>query len=473
MSTLVPEIGVHLAPGPPAWAQALSHGHAAGDQQARQFRAELGLPIDKRIVMSGHQAQFWHAGILAKHLACVHSAARFGAHAAWIVVDRDEPEFHTLRYPVRTQGGSLAQRVWHATPPQALEGLGPSPTAAAARAFDPQPIAPPGEEVLLPGVAAGLELARAALVRQRGAANAAEQVARAAAELAANIGGGGAAPTLIYASHLNRSTLFRELVVRMATRPEACHAAYNAAVETTPGARLAPLARDRDGTRLELPLWRIDAAGSRHRVWSTDLSPGALDAERIAQLTPRALLLTGLLRLAGCDLFIHGTGGAGTDGAGGYDRATARWFASWLGGELAPCAVATGTMLLPLLDRAPTGAAEVVAARFAAHHARHTPGALGEWGAEREKRTIAAAIDASTNRPLRARLYKRMHLLLGDMRTAHAVRLRAFARRAEALAASANADRLAADRTWPFVLHDAASLAQFSDLIRARLEANA
>ena len=39
--------------------------------------------------------------------------------------------------------------------------------------------------------------------------------------------------------------------------------------------------------------------------------------------------MTGLMRLAGCDLFIHGTGG------GAYDLVTEEWLGSWMGWTLA------------------------------------------------------------------------------------------------------------------------------------------
>jgi hypothetical protein len=58
--------------------------------------------------------------------------------------------------------------------------------------------------------------------------------------------------------------------------------------------------------------------------------------------SPRALLLTLLARLVGCDLFIHGTGGMK------YDRAMEYWCNRWLG--VSPCGatMATATLRLPL-----------------------------------------------------------------------------------------------------------------------------
>ena len=45
--------------------------------------------------------------------------------------------------------------------------------------------------------------------------------------------------------------------------------------------------------------------------------------------------MTGMARLAACDLFVHGTGG------GIYDTITEAWFREWLGVELAPTIAVT------------------------------------------------------------------------------------------------------------------------------------
>ena len=59
------------------------------------------------MVMSGHQAEVWHAGILTKMLALRGVAGAAGARAAWVVVDQDANEPGIIRYPTGS-GGTLA-----------------------------------------------------------------------------------------------------------------------------------------------------------------------------------------------------------------------------------------------------------------------------------------------------------------------------------------------------------------------------
>ncbi|MFN0012034.1 MAG: hypothetical protein ACKVS8_10365 [Phycisphaerales bacterium] len=463
MKPIAPEPEVHIRPEPHAWAALLAANRASTNPAAALFRRQLGLPTNVPIVMSGHQAQFWHAGILAKHFATLHTAAAHHAHPAWIVVDQDEPEFLDLRFPTRDPAGALADDRYRIVP--ATAGISASTNAAALPAFDPEPLPPALSAAACEAVVPALQRTREALLHHRSCATAAEQVARAAASLAAPFADNHV-PTLLFASRLARTTLFTKLVQRMAANPAACHTAYNAALTAAPRTGIAPLAADAARDRLELPLWHIDASGHRRRVWSTDL--GTLATETLA---PRALLLTGLLRLAACDLFIHGLGGGGATGTAGYDRATDHWFAAWLGQELAPTALATATLLLPLLDHAPAAPADIAHARWVAHHARHSPAALAQWGAEQEKRALALRITRTPMRRVRAALFARMHALLADVRSAHTTRLADLAARADTLASRAATERLAADRTWPFMLHDERALARLSEMIAARVGA--
>src|SRR5262245_63399468 len=67
------------------------------------MRRELGLP-DGLIVLAGHEAEFWHPGVLAKHMAIVAAAAamRRGGTAAtpvWLTVDHDTHEPWRIAYP--------------------------------------------------------------------------------------------------------------------------------------------------------------------------------------------------------------------------------------------------------------------------------------------------------------------------------------------------------------------------------------
>ena len=146
-------------------------------------------------------------------------------------------------------------------------------------------------------------------------------------------------PVQVFASTLHKSDLFGELVESMVREPRTMGEAYNQACEAFPDAGTRPLAiRER---AIELPLWRIRPGEARMPVYSTQLDEIPRD-----QLAPRALLMTAIVRLAGCDLFIHGTGGAA------YDRITERWIQTWLAQDLAPIGVASATRTLDVSEAA-------------------------------------------------------------------------------------------------------------------------
>lgn len=138
------------------------------------------------------------------------------------------------------------------------------------------------------------------------AANAAEQIARANAELAGTLLG--PQPTLVFATSLLRTTAGRKCWRRW-PRPRGLHRrVYNQAVTEVDLQSITPLSLVPDKNRYELPLWaglgqgeQADAARARLR------SRAGRCASR--SLAPAAVLMTALLRWLGCDLFIHGTGG--------------------------------------------------------------------------------------------------------------------------------------------------------------------
>ena len=84
---------------------------------------------------------------------------------------------------------------------------------------------------------------------------------------------------------------------------------------------------------VEVPLWRIRDDGRRMRAYDSDVERWLDDPPGAPRLMPRALMLTALVRLAMCDLFVHGTGGAA------YDTVMEAWISSWLGVTPAPIGV--------------------------------------------------------------------------------------------------------------------------------------
>ncbi|MFN7021059.1 MAG: hypothetical protein ACK4WH_06995, partial [Phycisphaerales bacterium] len=390
-------------------------------------------------------------------------AERDGAACAWVWVDQDAHAPGLVRYPVRVNSGggeqTLSVRVWNAG---GGGGAGDVPTARMP-AFKPAalPAQNAGEVFAAPGVERGLGEIHAALGRHTGAESAAAQLAGAMRDLLAPLV---RAPGInVLSLAISRTELFAGIVERMRRDPGACIRTYREAVAAHPRERVASLGED------ELPLWRIGSVhGSpRRRVSVAELRDG-----RVApgELAPKALLMTGLLRMAGCELFIHGTGGGGRAGHEGYDRITEDWLRAWLGVELAPIAVVTATMHLRIGLAGP-GIRELRRRQWLAHRARHDPSALNDAAAADRKREFTVLVRGARNTPAGAvAVYREMHRFLEDYRVRHADEIRRLDEAAEAAAAHARDAEIAQDRTWAFPLYEADQLsalrAKFTGLRR-------
>lgn len=414
-------------------------------EEALRFRRELGLPVDGPIVMTGHQATFWHPGILAKYLAADACARRAGAHIAWIIVDQDRARRVPIRYPALDKQGRLAARTFD------VADRGPLPAVPA----DAHPLAREGLAAIL-----------AALSHHATITPLSDRIVRATRELLGPLIT--LQPTPISASQLSRTTAFAALLGRLTTDHARAREAYNHAVARHPRARLRPL-EDR-----ELPLWHIRADGTRASA-TLDLAA----QHPVEQLAPKALVLTALLRLHACDLFIHGTGG-GTGGSAadehheGYDSAMESWFTRWLGpdwrAELAPAVVATATRTLPLLPGDAPTAETIAYARWIAHRARHDPATLGDHTAAQERLGLVRVIQQAATRVERAAAFRTLHELESGYRARHAAAIQAAQDRAQQLAASTGQALIAADRTWPFALYPSSVLQTLRDQIEQEFE---
>jgi hypothetical protein len=408
------------------------------------LRDQLGLPLGVPIVMVGHEPVFWHAGILAKYLAAHAAAPRLGASPAWLVVDHDQVGPIDVRCPIVEKGMVRVARIVLSRPDALDLPANQRPPIA-----DPTPLERLADAHPDPTLADGLRRIADALREARSASNLAEHIADALESLIEPLIP--RAPT-IFASALSRTDAFAELVRRMFDDPERCVRAYNDACAAHPHAGVRPLELARD--RIELPLWLIRPGAPRRRVFARQPHPPA------EALAPRALFMTGLLRLAACDLFIHGRGGIA------YDRVTTRWFADWLGEEaLAPTPLVTATLLLSMTGIDPEDGGEARKARWRAHAARHNPALVGDPAAD-EKRSLLAAIARAPRRSA-ARLdaYRRMHALLAEYRRRRDADLIELDRRADRLSERARATAALLDRTYPFPLHGPAALAALRDAI--------
>lgn len=446
--TTGPSQSVTLDPPAEAWATILRTDPV--DRESLTFRQQLALPADRPIVMAGHQPGFWHAGILAKLLAANALARRTDAAVAWLVVDQDEGSPSHMPLPALDDRGRLRRLDWSATP-----GIGGLPLAMPART--PQrPELPKGwtlPDAIVPRIDAIIDALRA----HKDAPNAAVQHTRAAFDLLAP-----AVPTprVVYASDMVPTDLFASLLERIAKRPQPVHSLFNDATAQHLDAGVRPLRTD--GDSVELPISRLDR-GNRVPVYDRDLAHTPSES-----ILPRGLLMSGLARLAACDLFVHGTGGRA------YEPINDRWLGRWLDrgpdAELAPFVTATADAYLDFAGE-PVTADEAAEAAWRAHHARHHPAETDDPARQAERDRLVAAIAAAPRKSAeRARLFDALQSLLNEHRRAHADDLGTLAQRAETLAQAASDHDVRTDRTWAAVLHDPATLASLRDTIDARFE---
>ncbi|MHC5114768.1 MAG: hypothetical protein ACYTGP_10105 [Planctomycetota bacterium] len=457
-------IDLTIEPRCRAWGECLREeaagtlfGHALATWREKT-RHELGLDTTRPIIATGHQTLLWHPGILVKYLAADAVARAEGFATANLIVDQHAGGFGDYEVPVRRRDGALAVRRVELTRPR------PEVPMSLHESFAPQaaPALPPST---LASVSEGVRRIEAAIRAHSGAPEAATQMGEALAELMA--------PWVrpfpaVKASELLETSLAQALLREMTSDPQRCIAAYNEAVASLPEAGIHPLLVRDD--YVELPLWRIRDDGRRMHAYDGDVAPEREPGEAPARLMPRALLMTALIRLGMCDLFVHGTGGAN------YDRAMVRWIESWLGVTPAPVVVASASLRLPL-DDADAPAPDVAAATAEARRIWHDPepdrrpDAPGPGPIKRD--LLRAVAEASRGSASRRQAFFSMHRQLETLRGTHAGHVELWQRRA-ADARRAEADAaIARRRDWPFALYPREAIDELVAAVRGEVGVSA
>lgn len=429
-----------IEPGPGSLRALIRGGHGnRADERSRRFREQMGLPVgEKPLVLGGHQPVLWHGGIAAKWVALDVLREKLGVDAAWLVVDHDVVDPWTLRYPVQREGGGLSVAEWAIAPAQAGDEHGVVGAGVIGLRGTVRSSAPPVLGARDPTGAIGDGLARlAGLVdAHAGASSGAEQATRVMCDL---MGPVSAPLDVVYSTSVGKTDLFWGLIERMVAEPSACARAYNAAARSVPEAGVGGLAEG------ELPVWRLDRVrGVRSGVRVDDIAVG--EPRGRLELAPKALLQTALLRLAGCELFVHGTGGSV------YDRITERWIGDWLGEGLSPTAMATADVRLDL-EGGLGDESELARARQRAHSAAHNPGELGDSARQQEKHRLLGEIASAGYKSVeRARLFDELHALLARARAEHEQELDNLTEQSAGVGTALAQARIAQDRTWSVAL---------------------
>lgn len=420
-----------------------------GEQRAQ--RKEIGLPTDRPIVMTGHQPGFWHPGILSKYIAADAVASACDGASAAVIVDHDPGDPLTV-HAVRDRDGRVSRSE------TTLGGSVSGPVARLRPASKPASLHPPSPET---GV---ISADREALTR------AVETLGRLGSEESVAVQSARANRELLKPWHrvdeftvtdLARTEAFGRFFDRCIDDTSACVQAYNRAVRAFPEAGVSELFAQNREHRWEIPFWLIDAEAGRRPMYHEMVEQPLFDRSRLA---PRALAMTACLRMAFCDLFVHGTGGAS------YDRITDKWMADWLGESLAPAVSITADVFreIPVEGDRSITKEQRDEAVWLAHSAAHDPRLAGDASAaeikQRYVEDVAALPYASDERRDR---YLEMHRWLEGWRDAHATQLVELERGAREAERGMELRELESRRDWPAILYPPAAIDDLASRIAA------
>ncbi len=401
------------------------------------------------VIATGHQASLWHPGILAKYIAMQVAAQRFGASTKQVVVDQDAHEALKLTVPVERNGRLSVVDVQLADDDSAIP-TGCQPPVDPAKVLATLGSGPPGVAV-----------DSAALIDAYTDLPPCTTLAQQTSTVLDRLMSPYLTPApKVFASDLLQMPDAQRWLRRMIEEAQVCVTAYNRAVAAHPEAGVAPLLVERD--RVELPIWLLRWGRPRRRVYAdlADSSGGerltTADGETIAldaaggdlKLAPRAVMLTAVVRTIGCDLFIHGKGGAV------YDRVTQQWWQDWLSEQLAPIAVVSADVELDL-DVPMADAAAVDRAAWWAHHLPHNlDRALDLDGAAvRRKRQLLAQMNDDQDRTRRAAAFAELHRINAAFAVEHRDAVNEAQDQLDQVRIGAANRKIADRRDWCFALY--------------------
>jgi hypothetical protein len=461
-----------------------------------QLRARLNLTPP--VIVTGHQTEFFHAGVFAKTIAADTLARRIGGQAAFLAVDSDVPKTAQLAVPQVTSRGVRRVEV-------------PIPGCDLGRPFEAQPRAARadwlqffagvtslcewGDRSLLPA------FARAWLTGADASPAYCDALLRAHAATETALGLPGAAALRM--SHLCQTPEFRVFVAALLLNARRHAEQYNAAQAAyrqrhrirARGRPVPPLAIDERG--VELPLWAQRPDEPRRRLFAApregaielladDISLGTLPRDDLArtavhadpwpleragwQLRPRALALSAFARLFLADLFIHGIGGAK------YDEVMEESATAFFGVAPVPACCVSATVHLPL-PHSNVRLADIAAARHQCHDLRHNPqrhlpgvpDELLQQRAELIRRGLALRAHEPHNHAGRQLVFSELHRLNERLLAADPWRAAQYDQRVHTLATQWQADRVALDREYFYALHLQTTLAELTSAVQHAL----
>ncbi len=483
---------LHPAPPPAAETRVLDVSLA---QLRESLRRRLDLP--RPLIVTGHQAEFFHTGILAKTIAADALARLCGGGALFVAVDSDVVRDGSVALPTRRHGALAIERV-------AIPGCRPNLPA------EWQPARPIREWLAFSARLAQLNAIDGPTLLEtfedgwRGAGEEATLVqvlGAGQASVLASLGGSGLPDVPV--SGLAATPEFRAWAAHLLLHAEefAAHynraqAAYRERYQVRSPLRPVPALLVRERTA-ETPLWVSRRGEPRRRLavrQRDDRLELLADDEPIGELTrtelesfechrqpwsierggwqvrPRALTLSAFLRLVLADVFIHGAGGAR------YDEITDGFVRSFWRIRPPPTCCVTAT-LYPSLGGELPSPAEALAARRVGRdllynpqrHLRGIPPELSARRAGLVERSRILRSERPRDREARRRIFEEIRRISALMREAAAGELRELEQRSARLAERAEELEIVLNREYFFALHSRSAMIELARRIRVRL----
>ncbi|MBL4700067.1 MAG: hypothetical protein JKX85_02315 [Phycisphaeraceae bacterium] len=406
------------------------------------------------IIATGHQAWFWHPGILAKDIAMAESARYHGGHMLHLVVDHDVHPAMQLPIPL-LHDHAMVRKVIELAKVNAEIPLVSQMPVDIKQVQD-------NLWYLKQEQAASLGHA---LMDMPHCENLAQQITVILTRLMHRWVG---QVPILYSTQLLELPSAKRILKQMLDNALFMARSYNNAVNQLPHAGIAHLAIEQD--RIELPVWLIHWGKSRSRVYAdiADHKPVLVDSEGNALdlskdlLAPKALFLSALMRTVVSQLFIHGKGG------GIYDQVTEIWWSQWRQEHLNPLAIASADIYMHW-DIHFAQQKDVEHARWYLHHLKHNMDRFAEMGSERytQKQTLIKQLaNTRTSRQDKKNGFKKLHQINDQLCQKHADILnKADNELTRALRGVANKE-MASRRDWSFFLYQDSQIQQLQKMIR-------
>lgn len=410
-----------------------------GDNADQQGTGRLA--VDGPIIATGHQAWFWHPGILAKDMAMAQAADYHNGHMLHLVVDHDVHPAMQLPIPIRLGNAMIGKVV------QLAKVRDDIPIASQ----KPVDIKQVQDNLWYLKQEQSASLGKA-LVNMPVCVNLGQQITVILTRLMQQWVGD---VPVLYSTQLLKLPTAQRLLDQMLDNPLVMARCYNNAVNEVPHAGISHLALEPD--RVELPLWLIQWDTPRTKVYADIADHDAILVDehgqvidrQTAMLAPKALFLSALMRSVVSQLFIHGKGG------GVYDQVTEIWWSQWKQPPLSALAIASADLYMkwdvPLAHEE-----DVEDAICHLHHLRHNMDRFTDVDpqlAQAKAELIENLANPKANRTDKKVWFKQLHAINDQFCEDHVDMLNeAYNRVTHAKKGIANR-QLASRRDWPFFLY--------------------